>query len=631
MYNNLIYTKYDKGEFCVDNKLCDLQNLTFPPDFFYDEERCGFYVSEMMKRFWAAQLVVLSEIDKICRRHDIKWYADMGTLIGAIRHKGFIPWDDDLDISILCDDWERFFECARKELPEGYKALTVHDDEEYTLALGRITNGNTINCDPEHLKKFYGCPYAVGVDVFAMDRIYNDPKKEEDRSRRGKDVAKASKLISQKGTEDQEVRSLLADIERDNHVILHRKGNLSRELVLLFEKIMKECRDEDAREVASMYVWITGHWANVPIEVYKECMLAEFEGTRISISTRYDQVLKIYYGDYMTVKRGKSAHAYPCYKEQEQILAEHLGHNPYRYTFEKEKFTRERRFPRYRDNFIKPVSVLVSAHKSIDMLFEAGNISGGAQMIQGCQDAAVALGNLIENRFGDGTQAVKKLENYCEMVYENSQNWSEMAVAHLDSGIREVEEEISKLFETRKRILFLPCRAKWWDTMKPLYEKVLASGYDDVSVIPIPYYDCDYLGNIGGVHDEGNSFPRDEHFTSFDEYNLIDMRPDEIVIQVPYDGWSCSITVPEKLYSDELLKYTDELVYIPCFDIMDPESDKDTINTALRTFIEQPAVVNADKVILKSEKIRNLYVSVMTELAGEETRDYWEQKMCLLR
>nr|MCR4758159.1 LicD family protein [Butyrivibrio sp.] len=93
--------------------MVELDKLTFSEEWFKDEAREGFFVPEMMKRFWAAQLVVLSEIDKICKRHDIKWYADMGTLIGTIRHKGYIPWDDDFDISMLRDDWERFFKYAR--------------------------------------------------------------------------------------------------------------------------------------------------------------------------------------------------------------------------------------------------------------------------------------------------------------------------------------------------------------------------------------------------------------------------------------------------------------------------------------------------------------------------------------
>ena len=146
--------------------------------FFSDEVRDGFYLSEMMKRFWGAQMVVLREIEKICERHSIKYFADMGTLLGAVRHKGFIPWDDDLDISMLRDDWESFFKYAKDELPEGYIVFSAESNQEYGLALGRIVNGGTINTEKSHLEKFCGCPYVAGVDVFPLDQLYNDEKKE---------------------------------------------------------------------------------------------------------------------------------------------------------------------------------------------------------------------------------------------------------------------------------------------------------------------------------------------------------------------------------------------------------------------------------------------------------------------
>ena len=71
-----------------------------PPDigFFEAEEREGFFVSSMMKRYWAAQLKVLSDVARVCKKHNIRWFADCGTLLGAVRHGGYIPWDDDLDI-----------------------------------------------------------------------------------------------------------------------------------------------------------------------------------------------------------------------------------------------------------------------------------------------------------------------------------------------------------------------------------------------------------------------------------------------------------------------------------------------------------------------------------------------------
>ena len=68
----------------------------YPQDYFEDEIRDGFYVNGFMKRCWAAQMEVLTDIDRVCEKYGIKWYADCGTLLGAVRHGGFIPWDDDV-------------------------------------------------------------------------------------------------------------------------------------------------------------------------------------------------------------------------------------------------------------------------------------------------------------------------------------------------------------------------------------------------------------------------------------------------------------------------------------------------------------------------------------------------------
>ena len=150
------------------NGRVDILDISFAEAFFEDEVREGFFVPTMMKRYWAAQLKVLSVIAGICKRHGINWFADYGTLMGAVRHGGYIPWDDDLDICMLRSDYARFFEAAKGELPEGYVIMTLDEQPEYRELFGRISNSHAIDFSDRHMEEFYGCPYSVGVDIFPI-------------------------------------------------------------------------------------------------------------------------------------------------------------------------------------------------------------------------------------------------------------------------------------------------------------------------------------------------------------------------------------------------------------------------------------------------------------------------------
>ena len=114
---------------------------------------------------------MLEIIDDICRRYGLVYYADWGTLLGAVRHKGFIPWDDDIDIAMKRQDYMRFIEVAQKELPRECSILSVYTEEKYTEVFARVINSRAISFEAEHLKRYHGCPYIVGVDIFPLDRM----------------------------------------------------------------------------------------------------------------------------------------------------------------------------------------------------------------------------------------------------------------------------------------------------------------------------------------------------------------------------------------------------------------------------------------------------------------------------
>ncbi len=85
-----------------------------------DEIRDGFLVTSQRKKLWNAQIKLINEFARICRKYKLKWLAQSGTMLGAVRHKGFIPWDDDVDLVMLRDDFAKFIEVAPKELKSNY-------------------------------------------------------------------------------------------------------------------------------------------------------------------------------------------------------------------------------------------------------------------------------------------------------------------------------------------------------------------------------------------------------------------------------------------------------------------------------------------------------------------------------
>ncbi len=526
---------------------CDLSEMVFDNAFFEDEVREGFFVMSMVKRYWAAQLKVLSEIDRICRKHDIRWFADYGTLIGAVRHGGFVPWDDDMDISMLRSDYERFFEAARTELPEGYKILTAKDEPEYAETIGRIVNSHAINYGTEHLSAFYGCPYTVGIDIYPLDNVYDDESKEAERAVRANKVSQAIKLVDAGEAKSFECRRLLKDIEQENDFTLYKSNNLPDrlrwQLMKLLEQIYSECKDDNSKNVAIM-VFYTGNGDHLfARKLYESRVELEFENTRLWVPGRYEEVLSIEYGSFMQVFKGGGMHEYPVYIDQEKILKEQIKRNPYRYTFD--------------------YNALLPAVSRFTKKMAAG-------------------------------------------------------IAHQSSGDCE---------DKSQEIVFLPCRAKWWNTMEPMWRKAKENPLNEVHVLPIFYYDSDYNGAIGERHDETDFFPDYIGVEDCVRYDFESRHPAKIVIQVPYDDWSSVMTVHEFFYSRNLLQYTDELIYVPCFDPEPPIDDADKANEALAVLVEQPAVINADKIVLTSEKMKKFYVEKLVDLSGEETRSYWESKI----
>lgn len=114
-------------------------------------------------------LDILVEIDKVCRKNNIPYWLDFGTLLGAVRHKGFIPWDDDVDITILRKDQKRLYKALELELPKKYVVQNHKTDRNYYLAYGRVVD-TTSEVVSIHKTEFAKEHNGLFVDIFPVEK-----------------------------------------------------------------------------------------------------------------------------------------------------------------------------------------------------------------------------------------------------------------------------------------------------------------------------------------------------------------------------------------------------------------------------------------------------------------------------
>ena len=300
--------------------------MDFPVDFFRDEVRCGFYIPTAVKQAWAAELAVLSEIDRICVKYGIRYFADWGTILGAVRHGGFVPWDDDLDICMLRDDYRKFREVADVELPVEYVIHDYERQEDHWLLLARVVNRNRISFAPEDLNRNYNFPYLAGVDIFVKDYLYTDEQKEKERDDEVMHILTVADGIVEGSLRPEAKEEWLRKFEKKYAITIDRAQTPRKMGIALYrlaEQQMARVAPEEADTIGQIFPFILKGGKGQSKAYYEQILRLPFENTMIPVPASYDTILRSRYGNYLQIHKVWGGHDYPFFEGQKAELQSH--------------------------------------------------------------------------------------------------------------------------------------------------------------------------------------------------------------------------------------------------------------------------------------------------------------------
>ena len=285
-----------------------------------EEVICGFTVTEKRKKVWAVQLEMVREFISICEKYNLVYFASSGTLIGCIRHSGYIPWDDDIDLMMLRKDYEKFLEVAAKELPAHYFLQHYSTEKNYPNGHIQIRDNRTscfLTNGYNDLKSGKNC--GIFIDIFPMDFVPDNPEK---RAKQAKKVLLLRRLaMSKVYGGGRGVKSLIKKIAVRTYFIFH---NLQKTI----EKIDKLAVGKGEKtDTVALFTFCPGYEKNVwDASLFSNAVQHKFEDFTMAMPEDYDAVLRIEYGDYMQIPevKGISMHG-SCFFDTDKPYSEYVG------------------------------------------------------------------------------------------------------------------------------------------------------------------------------------------------------------------------------------------------------------------------------------------------------------------